>query len=93
MTEPLSAAPTQKCVRDVIFDQMRTIAQEQKKVLAKLTDQLMLLESGLDSLCVAILVANLEDEFGVDPFGTGDDTQMPVTVGELVRIYENALHA
>ena len=31
-------------------------------------DDLVLLDSGLDSLCFAILVARLEDELGVDPF-------------------------
>ena len=51
----------------------------------------MLLKSGLNSLCVAILVANLEDELGVDPFGSGDDVQMPVTVGDFIRVYENAM--
>ena len=64
---------------------------QNKKILAPLTDKVMLLESGLNSLCVAILVANLEDELGVDPFGSGDDVQMPVTVGDFVRVYENAM--
>ena len=78
-------------VRDVIFDQIKTVAAENNKTLAPLTDQVVLMESGLDSLCVAILVANLEDELGVDPFGSGDDMQMPVTLGEFVAVYENAM--
>jgi acyl carrier protein len=78
-------------VHDVIYDQITTVARQHNKILAPLTDNIMLLESGLDSLCVAILVANLEDELGVDPFGSGDDVQMPVTVGDFVRVYENAM--
>ena len=78
-------------VREVIYDQIKTVAKQHKKILVPLTDKVLLLESGLDSLCVAILVANLEDELGVDPFGSGDDVQMPVTVGDFVRVYENAL--
>ena len=78
-------------VRDVIYDQIKTVARQNKKMLAPLTDKVMLLESGLDSLCVAILVANLEDELGVDPFGSGDDVQMPVTVGDFIRVYEHAM--
>jgi acyl carrier protein len=78
-------------VRDVIYDQIETVARQNKKILAPLADKIMLLESGLDSLCVAILVANLEDELGVDPFGSGDDVQMPVTVGDFVRVYEHAM--
>ena len=77
-------------VRKVIFGQIRSVAKSQKKILAPLTDDLMLLESGLDSLCVAILVANLEDELGMDPFGSDEDVAMPTTVGEFVRLYEDA---
>jgi acyl carrier protein len=84
-------SPSDVNVRNVIYDQIATVAREHKKSLAPLTDTIMLLESGLDSLCVAILVANLEDELGVDPFGSGDDIQMPVTVGDLVRVYEHAM--
>lgn len=77
-------------VREVIFDQIRSVAESQEKSLEPLTDDLVLLESGLDSLCVAILVANLEDELGVDPFGSGEDIRLPTTVGEFVRLYEDA---
>jgi acyl carrier protein len=77
-------------VREAIFDQIRSVAESQKKTLEPLTDDLMLLESGLDSLCVAIVVANLEDELGVDPFDAGEEVTMPTTVGEFVRLYEDA---
>jgi hypothetical protein len=78
-------------VRTIIYEQVKTVAEQNKRTLAPLSDQLVLLESGLDSLCVAILVANLEDELGVDPFGSGDDDVMvPLTLGDFVRVYENA---
>jgi acyl carrier protein len=48
-----------------------------------------LLEPGLDSLCIAVLVANREDELGVDPFG--NDVEVPLTLGDLIRVYENAI--
>ena len=85
------SANTQIDIRQVVLDQMQKVAGHQKKKLMPLTDDLLILESGLDSLCVAILVANLEDELGVDPFGSGDDVVMPVTLGDLVRVYENAM--
>jgi len=69
---------------------MQKIADEQEKKIAPLTDDLNLLESGLDSLCFAILVARLEDELGCDPFTASDDIQYPVTLGEFIRFYENA---
>jgi acyl carrier protein len=77
-------------IRSTIFDQIKLIAEQQNKQLAPLSDNLLLLESGLDSLCIAILVANLEDELGADPFGSGDDVAIPVTIGDLVELYENA---
>ena len=69
---------------------MTTIARLQKQTLAPLHDSLLLLESGLDSLSLAILVANLEDELQLDPFGAGRDVAMPRTVGEFIALYEHA---
>jgi acyl carrier protein len=69
---------------------MQKIADEQSKKLAPLTDDLNLLESGLDSLCFAILVARLEDELGCDPFTASDNIHYPVTLGDFIRFYENA---
>jgi len=66
------------------------VAKEQNKTLAPLTDELGLLETGLDSLCFAIIVARLEDRFGLDPFSADDEIDFPVTVGDFIRLYENA---
>jgi len=73
-----------------ITSEMQRVAAEQKVELAPLSDDLNLLDSGLDSLCFAILVARLEDSLGVDPFTASDDVIFPVTLGEFVRAYENA---
>jgi acyl carrier protein len=77
-------------VRAIVLEQIRIVAKENNKTLAPLTDQLPLIESGLDSLCIAILVANLEDQLGFDPFSAGDDLEVPNTLGDLIRAYENA---
>ena len=77
-------------IRLTILEQLKQIALEQKKSLAPLNDELPLLESGLDSLCFAILVARLEDVVGVDPFTTSEDAALPSTVGEFIRFYEHA---
>jgi acyl carrier protein len=76
-------------VRAFILAQMEEIAGQQKKKLRPLSDELPLLESGLDSLCIAILVAALDDELGLDPFAA-TNVDMPVTIGDFVRLYENA---
>ena len=72
-----------------IIAEIEKVAEEQHKRLAPLTDQLVLNDSGLDSLCFAILVARLEDTLGVDPFTASDDVGFPVTLGDFVRAYEN----
>jgi acyl carrier protein len=77
-------------VKLTIMSEMQKIAQEQEKPLAPLSEDLVLLESGFDSLCFAVLVARLEDKLGLDPFSSSDDTTFPLTVGDLVRVYENA---
>lgn len=73
-----------------ITSEMQKVAAEQNVRLAPLSDDLNLLDSGLDSLCFAILVARLEDSLGVDPFTASDDVTFPVTLGEFVQAYEDA---
>ena len=77
-------------IRDKIMSEFRLVAKEQNQRLARLSDDLVLLDSGLDSLCFAIIVARLEDTLGYDPFSTSEDVQFPVTFGDFVRIYEDA---
>lgn len=75
--------------RLTIIAEIEQVAKDQNKTLRPLTDDLELLESGLDSLCFAILVARLEDKMGVDPFSMSDDVEFPVTLGEFIGVYEN----
>ena len=77
-------------VRSEITTQFTQVAKEQGRQLAPLSDDLGLLDSGLDSLCFAIIVAQLERQLGVDPFSTSEDAIFPVTFGEFVQFYENA---
>ncbi len=77
-------------VHSVVIEQFEEVAREQERDLPPLEDDLPLLDSGLDSLCFAILVTRLEDSLGVDPF-TENDTLFPVTFGEFVNLYEAAV--
>lgn len=58
-----------------------------KLLVEKLTDEVHLLKSGLDSLGFAILVARLEEELGFDPFVEMEEAVYPTTFGEFVAIY------
>ena len=79
-------------IRSNVINEIRQVAEEQDKSLPILVDDLPLLDSGLDSLCFAIVVARLEDALGVDPFSAtpAEDVRFPVTLGDFISFYENA---
>ena len=78
-------------IESVISATFRRVSASQGKTIAPLTGDLVLLESGLDSLCFAIIVATLEDELGYDPFTASEDVFFPVTFGQFVRFYGRGL--
>ncbi len=79
-------------IRHIVVAEIEQVAAEQHKELAVLTDDLPLLQSGLDSLCLAVLVARLSDELGIDPFDRADDEAgLPVTIGDFIALYEGAV--
>ena len=77
-------------IKLTVITEIEQIAEQHQKKLAPLTDESILMNSGLDSLCFAIIVATLEDELSFDPFGASDVVYFPVTLGELVTFYETA---
>ncbi len=77
-------------VKTEVIAQFKRVAREHDKQLATLTDDLLLLDSGLDSLSFAIVVTRLEISLGVDPFSADEDARFPVTFGQFVEFYENA---
>ena len=77
-------------IKITVISQLQQIAENEKKSLPPLTDDLVLLDLGLDSLAIAILVARLEETLGLDPFTESDDAFYPVTLGDFIRFYENA---
>lgn len=79
-------------VRSEILNHFQQVAQEQDRQLGPLSDELPLLDLGLDSLCFAIVVSRLETLLGVDPFSENEDASFPVTLGAFIRFYENAAH-
>jgi hypothetical protein len=78
-------------IRSEILDQFEQVAHEQDMRLGRLSDELPLLDLGLDSLCIAIVVSRLETVLGVDPFSDNEDAPFPVNLGQFIRFYENAV--
>jgi len=71
------------------MSQFEKAAKDHNRQLAPLSDSLPLMDSGLDSLCFAMIVARLEEELGLDPFAA-TNVRFPVTVGEFIECYESA---
>jgi len=85
-------------VRATIISQLEEIRRASSKTALPLTgkaplpltDDLGMLDSGLDSLGIAILVTRLEDSLGLDPFTDSEITSPPVTLGDFIQLYEHA---
>lgn len=70
-----------------IFGQVfaREVSSENPPVLASST---VLLDTGLDSMGFAVLVVELEEQLGFDPFSIAETPFYPRTFGEFVAFYE-----
>jgi hypothetical protein len=73
----------------VILSTLVLVAKEHNQTLAPLADDLPLLQSGLDSLGFAVVVARLEDQLGVDPFSSDENVEFPVTLLDFIGAYES----
>lgn len=67
-------------IRSTIASLFEQVAREQQRTLAPLSDELKLLQSGLDSLSFALIVTRLEEVLGFDLFDSAKS--FPVTFGD-----------
>jgi len=58
-----------------------------------LLNETILLETGFDSMAFAVLVAQLDDDLGVDPFALDMDADPPITFADFVGFYERCIAA
>ena len=76
-------------IREVVVGRFEELlAQSDGVPAAQVSDDLVLLRSGVDSLGFATLVVQLEDELGYDPFLLMEEAVYPATLGQFVEIYE-----
>jgi acyl carrier protein len=75
-------------LRQKIITAIQETADMRGTKIDTLVDETVLLESGLDSLGFAILVAKLEEELGYDPFVMMDVPVYPRTLSEFIEIYQ-----
>tara|TARA_B100000902_G_C26558866_1_gene550871 strand:+ start:56 stop:301 length:246 start_codon:yes stop_codon:yes gene_type:complete len=78
-------------MRELILEKFNEVLEQSDEgvTLSSISDDQVLLESGLDSLGFAILVALLDEELDLDPFQLMDEPVYPSTFGEFVKIYES----
>ena len=76
-------------MKEKIIGVMREISAESElQLVSGLDESTVLLESGLDSLGFAILVARLEEEFGYDPFSMSQSILVPlVSLSLFIRSF------
>ncbi|SDX41125.1 acyl carrier protein [Lysobacter enzymogenes] len=79
--------------KETVLRTLRTVAEQRGIALPALREDAEIVdELGFTSLAVAALIANLEEELGVDPFQDEDVMITDIrTVADLCRVYENAL--
>lgn len=78
----------EQTIRDALA-QVALIANCQ--LIDNIESDTVLLQSGLDSLGFAMLVAQLDEDLGVDPFSQMQIAVYPRTFAEFVSIYRQAL--
>ena len=76
-------------IRDVITEQFHSALHDAgQPAPPAFTDDLVLLQSGLDSMGFAILITQLEERLGYDPFTLMAEPVYPQTFGVFVELYE-----
>ena len=76
-------------IDDIIKQTFEEVFAENNQVneMPKLDENLVLLESGLDSLGFAVLVVKLEEKLNFDPFILSDTPYYPQTLGDFIKFY------
>jgi hypothetical protein len=90
MKDPGSKSESQsEQLRETILGVFGEVAaQSGKELVDGFGDDTLLLDSGLDSLDLAIVVARLEQALQDDPFTAMVDPIYPKTLGDFIAIYE-----
>lgn len=80
---------TAATLRSKILDVFSNVYSQQQgdETSMKIADDAVLLETGIDSLGFAIIVTQLEEDLGYDPFSLSTDAYYPQTFGEFVTFY------
>ena len=87
--DQLSSDPSSAGVQEIVTETFAEVAREQGVKLGALAPDTRLIDMALDSLCLAVIVARLEERLGGDPFAA-EDVELPASFGDFVALYERA---
>lgn len=76
-------------VRSTIVAELKALYLEDGLSVPDLHDDLILLDTDLDSLGFAVLVSRLDEILGADPFSALEEPVYPEKLGDLIKIYED----
>ena len=78
-------------IEKIIKQTFEEVFAENNKIseMPNLDENLVLLESGLDSLGFAVLVVKLEEKLEFDQFILSETPYYPQTLGEFTKFYED----
>lgn len=77
-------------IKSKILEELYQVAEMyDNKIIEPLTEDSVLLETGIDSLGFATLVASLEFSLGFDPFVSADAAFYPTTMVEFIDFYHS----
>ena len=82
----------EQSIDSAIREELTKIFLEEGIAVPLLEKQTVLMESGLDSMAFAILVARLEMRFGIDPFSVNEEPTYPETLSDFIEFYEQTIN-
>ena len=74
-------------LRETILGLIAVLLSEDGLPVPTISDDTVLLETGLDSLGFAVLVTQLEESLGYDPFTLMSEAIYPRTLSEFESVY------
>jgi len=77
-----------KDIKNVLLKKINeSLADKGGNLLDEYPSKEIMLDSDLDSMDIAVLIAELEDELGYDPFSSISEAIYPETFEEFLEIY------
>jgi acyl carrier protein len=76
-------------MKEIIINIIKEVANNYGwEITNDIKEETKLIDCGLDSLGIAILVSKLEEVLKKDPFSKNENFEYPENIGEFIKLYE-----